>query len=248
MLHDSVTTQSPAAPRRRPRLRHSPSTRRYGRARRPSTPARRLARGARRPVHGRHGAVGLGQVDAHAPARRPRPPDRGQVDVGGARHHHDARQGADQAAPHAHRVRLPEFNLLPTLTAEENILLPLTIAGTKGPARDARHADRARRPRRPPPPPPGRALRRPAAARRRRPGARSPSRRSCSPTSRPATSTPRARSPHLLRDAVDLDGQTTVMVTHDPRAAAAPTASSTWPTGASSPTSPSRPRPTSWPR
>ena len=46
------------------------------------------------------------------------------------------------------------FNLLPTLSAEENVLLPLTIAGRKVDARDARRAARARRPRRPPPPPP----------------------------------------------------------------------------------------------
>ena len=46
-------------------------------------------------------------------------------------------------------------------------------------------------------------------------------RRSCSPTSRPATSTrrPAARSSSCMRESVDAYGQTTVMVTHDPRAA-----------------------------
>ena len=62
------------------------------------------------------------------------------------------------------------FNLLPTLTAEENITLPADLAG--------RTADRdwfdtvvaKLEPRRPAAPPALRALRRPAAARRRRRG------------------------------------------------------------------------------
>ena len=47
-------------------------------------------------------------------------------------------------------------------------------------------------------------------------------RRCSSPTSRPATSTPppAPRSSTLMRDSVDSYGQTTVMVTHEPRAAA----------------------------
>ena len=47
----------------------------------------------------------------------------------------------------------------------------------------------------------------------------------------------------LLRETVELDRQTTVMVTHDPRAAAErrPRRCS-WPTAASSTTSPTRPR------
>ena len=49
------------------------------------------------------------------------------------------------------------FNLLPTLTAEENVLLPLAIAGRKPPGRGARRADRARRPHRAPRPPAGRS-------------------------------------------------------------------------------------------
>ena len=61
------------------------------------------------------------------------------------------------------------FNLLPTLSAEENVLLPLTIAGRKVAARDDRRAARARRPQRAPPPPSVGALRRPAAARGHRP-------------------------------------------------------------------------------
>ena len=114
------------------------------------------------------------------------------------------------------------FNLLPTLTAEENVLLPLTIAGRKAAARDARRADRARRPRRAPSPPPVASS--PAASSSASP---SPARWSPQPTVLFADeptgnldSTAGAEVLELLREAVDLDGQTTVMVTHDPRAAA----------------------------
>ena len=61
------------------------------------------------------------------------------------------------------------FNLVPTLTAEENITLPMALAGRKP---DPDWFDRVvahGRPRRPSPPPPERALRRPAAAGRRGP-------------------------------------------------------------------------------
>ena len=57
------------------------------------------------------------------------------------------------------------FNLIPVLTAEENIVLPLSIAGQQARRGVARAADRHGRPRRPPHAPPVRALRRPAAAR-----------------------------------------------------------------------------------
>ena len=40
------------------------------------------------------------------------------------------------------------FNLLPTLTAEENVVLPLAIAGKRPPADEIERPDRARRPRR----------------------------------------------------------------------------------------------------
>src|SRR3954463_10391356 len=64
------------------------------------------------------------------------------------------------------------FNLVPVLTAEENVRLPLTLAGRGDSGRGERllqgvgRAPGAGRPPRPPPPPPGRAVRRPAAARR----------------------------------------------------------------------------------
>ena len=65
-----------------------------------------------------------------------------------------------------------QFNLLPMLTAEENILLPLSIAGRKADKAAVAVADRPRRARRAPRPQAVAALRRPAAARRDRPRAR----------------------------------------------------------------------------
>ena len=64
------------------------------------------------------------------------------------------------------------FNLLPMLNAEENILLPLTIAGEKPDQAWLEQLLESRRPQRPPHAPPLRALRRPAAARRDRARAR----------------------------------------------------------------------------
>ena len=66
------------------------------------------------------------------------------------------------------------YNLVPTLTAEENILLPLAIAGRKPDARLVHPRDRDRAAGRPAHPQAERALRRPAATRRRRPGAGQP--------------------------------------------------------------------------
>jgi putative ABC transport system ATP-binding protein len=103
------------------------------------------------------------------------------------------------------------FNLLPMLTAEENVLLPLTIAGEKadpewreGLIKKVGLADR-------------REHRRVAIARAlvSRPTvvfADEPTGNLDSATS--------AEILELMRDSVDTLGQTTVMVTHDPRAAA----------------------------
>ena len=60
------------------------------------------------------------------------------------------------------------FNLLPVLTAEENIVLPLTIAGRDVDREWVEHLIGDGRPRRPPDPPALGALRRPAAAGRDR--------------------------------------------------------------------------------
>jgi putative ABC transport system ATP-binding protein len=113
------------------------------------------------------------------------------------------------------------FNLLPVLSAEENIVLPLTIAGRK--------ADRAEL---------DRLLDRVGLTDRR---AHHPSELSGGQQQRVAIARALISRPTvlladeptgnldsrsgtdvlaLLREAVDVDGQTTVMVTHDPRAAA----------------------------
>ena len=113
------------------------------------------------------------------------------------------------------------FNLLPTLSAEENVVLPLTIAGRKI-DRDALEA----------------LLERVGLSdrRRHRPSELSGGQQQRVAIARALISEPTvlfADEPtgnldsaastqilELMRDAVDLDGQTTVMVTHDPRAAA----------------------------
>ena len=114
------------------------------------------------------------------------------------------------------------FNLLPMLTrGGEHHAAARDRRREAGPG-VARGAPRAGRPRRPPHAPAGRALRRPAAARRDRPRAASPGRPSCSPTSRPATSTrrPSAEILELLpRGGRATTARRLVMVTHDARAA-----------------------------
>ena len=114
------------------------------------------------------------------------------------------------------------FNLLPMLNAEENVVLPLSIAGEKPDKAwlDALlDADGPRRPARATARPSSRAASSSASRSRAR---SSRGRRSSSPTSRPATSTRRraARSSSSMRTSTDAYGQTTVMVTHEARAAA----------------------------
>jgi putative ABC transport system ATP-binding protein len=113
------------------------------------------------------------------------------------------------------------FNLLPTLSAEENVLLPLTIAGRKVP-RETIDA----------------LLERVGLTERRRhrPSELSGGQQQRVAIARALISEPTALFADeptgnldsnagamvldLLREAVDIDGQTTVMVTHDPLAAA----------------------------
>ena len=114
------------------------------------------------------------------------------------------------------------YNLVPTLTAQENILLPLAIAGRKPDAGVVRRRDRDRRPRRPAQAQAQRAL---AAASSS--GSRWPARWSAGPrivfADEPTgnlDSRSGAEVLELLRRSVDDHGQTVVMVTHDPVAAA----------------------------
>ena len=99
-------------------------------------------------------------------------PTNGRVKIGGE----DITEMPDKQLTKLRRRHIgfvfQSFNLLPMLTAEENILLPLSIAGRKPDKRRGRVADRPRRPRRAPRPQAVAALRRPAAARRDRPRAR----------------------------------------------------------------------------
>ena len=96
------------------------------------------------------------------------------------------------------------FNLLDDMTVIDNVLLPAQLAGVQGARRAAARGRTARHAADRPPPRrlPGPAVRRRAAARGDRPGARSTGRRCCSPTSRPARSTPprATRSAALLLD------------------------------------------------
>ena len=114
------------------------------------------------------------------------------------------------------------FNLLPMLTAEENVLLPLSIAGEKPDKAFFEDLIAARRARRPAQAPPVRALRRPAAARRDRARARlaADGRLRRRADRQPRLARPATRSSSSLRSATEEYGQTTVMVTHDAAAAA----------------------------
>ncbi len=115
-----------------------------------------------------------------------------------------------------------QFNLLPTLTAEENILLPLSIAGRKADKADlealiARVGLQERRGHRPSELSGGQQQR---VAIARALISRPTILFADEPTGN-LDSASGAEILALLREAVELDGQTTLMVTHDPRAAAA---------------------------
>ncbi len=113
------------------------------------------------------------------------------------------------------------FNLLPTLSAEENVVLPLAIAGKRPPKEDvdaliARVGLTERRDHRPAELSGGQQQR---VAIARALITRPTVLFADEPTGN-LDSESGAGILRLLRDAVDLDGQTTLMVTHDPRAAA----------------------------
>ena len=114
------------------------------------------------------------------------------------------------------------FNLVPVLTAEENILLPLSIAGRKPDkadlealiARVGLHDRRGHRPSEMS----GGQQQRVAIARAL---ITAPTVLFADEPTGNLDSASGAQILALLREAVELDGQTTLMVTHDPRAAAA---------------------------
>ncbi len=112
------------------------------------------------------------------------------------------------------------YNLVPTLTAAENITLPLDIARTRVDRDWFDEVTTAVGPHRPPAPPPLRAVGRAAAARRVRAGARVTALdRVRRRADRQPRLTLRREVLAFLRRSVDELDQTVVMVTHDPRAA-----------------------------
>ncbi|MGZ6642453.1 MAG: ABC transporter ATP-binding protein [Solirubrobacteraceae bacterium] len=148
-------------------------------------------------------------------------PTGGEVRIGGQ----DISKMPDKALTRLRRTHIgfvfQQFNLLPTLTAEENVLLPLTIAGRKpggqsletllarvglGDRRGHRPAELS-----------GGQQQRVAVARAL---ITEPTVLFADEPTGNLDSSSGAAILALLRDAVDIDGQTTVMVTHDPRAAA----------------------------
>jgi putative ABC transport system ATP-binding protein len=148
-------------------------------------------------------------------------PSSGQVCIGGE----DITRMSDRQLTRLRRRHIgfifQSFNLLPTLSAEENIVLPLAIAGRR-PDREALDT----------------LLARVGLLERRdhRPAELSGGQQQRVAVARALITAPTvlfadeptgnldsaagAEVLELMRDAVDLDGQTTVMVTHDPRAAA----------------------------
>jgi putative ABC transport system ATP-binding protein len=148
-------------------------------------------------------------------------PSAGSVEVAG----HDITRMKDRDLTRLRRKHIgfvfQSFNLLPTLSAEENIVLPLAIAGRKPPAAEIEAL-----------------IERVGLSERR---GNKPSQLSGGQQQRVAIARALITRPtvlfgdeptgnldsesgagilQLLRDAVDIDGQTTLMVTHDPRAAA----------------------------
>ena len=176
------------------------------------------------PLHRDHGPVGLGQVDAHALHGRAR---HAHLRHGAASATSTWRASSDReltaAAPRPRRLRVPVLQpRADAHRAREHRRCRCVLAGRKP---DREWFDRVVATvglARPPHAPPGRALGRPAAARRRRPRARRPSPRSIFADEPTGNLDSRAGAEILgfLRHAVDELGQTIVMVTHDPIAAA----------------------------
>ena len=172
-------------------------------------------------------------------------PTEGSVEIGGE----DITRMSDKQLTLLRRKHIgfvfQAFNLVPTLTAEENVTLPLRDRRQQDRPRLGRHGDRS-------------ASASTTAARTGRPSCRAgsssawrwPAPSSSEPTVLFADeptgnldSRTSAEVLELLRDAVSAYGQTTVMVTHDADARPRPpTASCSSPTAASSRTSRAPPR------
>ncbi len=91
--------------------------------------ARRRFRGSRRAVRRDHGRLGQRQEHAARPAGRPRYAHVGQRRHRRHRHHRPERRQAGGGARAQDRIRVSVYQLIPTLTAEENVLLPHELAG-----------------------------------------------------------------------------------------------------------------------
>jgi putative ABC transport system ATP-binding protein len=149
-------------------------------------------------------------------------PSSGSVEIGGE----DITTMSDKQLTKLRRKHIgfvfQQFNLLPTLTAEENIVLPLSIAGRKPDKADiealiARVGLQERRRHRPSEMSGGQQQR---VAIARALVSRPTVLFADEPTGN-LDSASGAEILALLREAVELDGQTTLMVTHDAHAAAA---------------------------
>ena len=149
-------------------------------------------------------------------------PTAGEVWIDGTNVAHARRHGAHEDPAPSRRLHLPVLQPAPDAHGGGEHRPAARARRAQARDRVGRRADRQCRPRRPaadtgPPSSPA------ASSSGLRSRARSlPSRRSSSPTSRPATSTRQTSGEILaiLRDAVSSYGQTTVMVTHDAHAAA----------------------------
>jgi putative ABC transport system ATP-binding protein len=148
-------------------------------------------------------------------------PDAGSVHIGGE----DITRMSDRRLTRLRRRHIgfvfQSFNLLPTLSAEENVVLPLAIAGRRPDAATveallARVGLLDRRGHRPAQLSGGQQQRVAVA----RALVTAPTVLFADEPTGNLDSAAGTEVLSLLRDAVDLDGQTTVMVTHDPRAAA----------------------------
>jgi putative ABC transport system ATP-binding protein len=149
-------------------------------------------------------------------------PTNGRVKIGGE----DITEMPDKQLTKLRRRHIgfifQQFNLLPMLTAEENILLPLSIAGTKvdkaAVASLIARVGLGERLKHKPSQLSGGQQQRVAIARAL---ATQPTVLFADEPTGNLDSTSGTEVLELLREAVEIDRQTTVMVTHDPRAAAA---------------------------